>query len=103
MKFKISKKQKKIIILAVVLGLIIIASLLFFFNRQNRSKQNVNLGSDFLNKSEKIDLNIKPETKIQVLKRDAAGNVVLYKVIKNDSDIVTDLNQIKAETPRERK
>jgi hypothetical protein len=103
MKFKISKKQKKIIILAVILGLVVIVSLIFFFNRQNHSKQNVNLGSDFLDKSEKINLNIKPETKIQVLKRDASGNIVLYKVIRNDSDIITDLNQIKAETPREQR
>lgn len=103
MKLNLSKKQKKIFILTLIFLLILGAGFILFVNNKHNIKQLSELKSDFLDESEKINLNIKPETKIQVLKRDAAGNVVLYKVIRKDSDIITDLGQIKADTPRQQK
>ena len=48
----------------------------------------------FLDNAEKTDLNIKTATKVQVIKRSPEGKVMLYKVINNDNDIVTDSTQL---------
>lgn len=102
MKFNFSKKQKIFSIL--LLGLLLIIVILIFLKNKNNTNQLTEPGSTvlkpvFLDNKEKTDLNIKPELKIQVLQRNAEGKIILYKVIKSDNDIITDLNQIKAENP----
>lgn len=108
MKFTLSKNppNRKIIIFSL-LGLALLIIILLLVSRtKNNNNQLTKPGSTvlnpvFLSDKEKADpyINVKPETKIQVLKRDAAGRVVLYKVINSDSDIVTDLNQVKPIVP----
>ncbi|MHB8903613.1 MAG: hypothetical protein ACYC40_00725 [Patescibacteria group bacterium] len=103
MKFNFSKKQK--IIGLVLVGLLLIVVILaLLLKNKNAGSQLTNPGSTilkpvFLDNKEKTDLNIKPENKVQVIQRNAEGKIILYKVIKNDNDIITDLNQIKAENP----
>lgn len=101
MKFSLSKKQK--LLSLIILALILIVGLIFFIiknsNQKKISKQNNNSNSIiikpvFLDNTEKASLNISPENKIQVIKRNAQGKVELYKVINNNRDITTDLNQI---------
>lgn len=106
MKFSLFKKNKnkKIIGLALLGLLLIVVIFLIFFRTKNTNNQLTEPGSTilkpiFLSNQEKTDLNIKPETKIQVIQRDAAGKIILYKVINNDSDIVTDLNQVEVQRP----
>jgi len=102
-KFTLSKRHK--IVGSALLGLLLIIVILFIFlKNKNINNQLTEPGSTiikpvFLNDQEKTDLNIKPETKIQVIQKDAAGKIILYKVINNDSDIVTDLNQVEAQRP----
>ena len=106
MKFIITKKQKIIGLSFLGLLLIISLSLIIFDLRstakladnQNRSA----LKPVFLTNVEKTALNINPETKIQVIKKDTAGNLMLYKVIKNDADIVTDLKKLEPNPPQKK-
>lgn len=49
---------------------------------------------EFMNDSEKQDMGIPPETKVQVLARDKETGVVLaYKIINAESDIINSLEQ----------
>lgn len=106
MKLILSKKQKIIGFSLLILILLIIFGFLFFYNKQRAvlsdSTNSSVLKPVFLNKAEKTALNIKPETKIQVIKRNSEGKIILYKVIKNDSDIVSNLNQL-TPTPQPKK
>ena len=46
---------------------------------------------EFLNIEDKKKLDIPAEVKVQVFKRDESGNVEVYKIIKNDWDLVNNL------------
>lgn len=54
---------------------------------------------EYLSAEEKAKLNISPEVKAQVLQRDSGNSVTVYKIIKNNSDLVTDLSQVEAQRP----
>lgn len=97
MKLNLSNQQKKISLLILTILLLAIIFLVFFINKndKNLSNPDESFKPVFLDSSEKTRLNISPEIKVQVLKRNAEGKIILYKVIKNDSDVITDLNQIK--------
>ncbi len=105
MKFHLSKKQKSILIIVLAFAALILVTMILVFSKHKNNDNQLNepgstvLKTVFLNNKEKTELNIQPETKIQVIKKDADGKIVLYKVIRNDSDIITDLNQIKAVSP----
>jgi len=110
MKFNLSKKQKRLSL--SILVLILIISLIFFivnYTNQKKKNEDNNISNStiikpvFLDAAEKAALNISPETKVQVIKRTAAGKILLYKVIKNNNDIITDLNQIKPLTAQAEK
>lgn len=97
MKFSISKKQK-IILVAFILLLIFVIFYIFIINKNINKKIN-NKQSEvfvptFLEDKEKNRLNIRSENKIQVLKRNAEGKIILYKIIREEGDIVTSLEQI---------
>jgi hypothetical protein len=107
MKIILTKNQKRIAFTVLGLLLIVIISLIFI---KKKSPSNVEINSKpeefqviFLDEAEKASLNIKPEAKIQVLQRDATGKVILYKAIKNDTDVVNNLDEIKAVSPNTRK
>ena len=98
MKINLSKNQKIIGLVLLAIVIVLVAVLLIYKNKtvnKNTSAPTTVLKPVFLDDKEKTDLNIKPETKVQAIKRNAAGQVMLYKVINNDTDIITNLNQIK--------
>ena len=103
MKFSLSKKQIKII-LAFIISLLIFFVIYIFIINKNAIKKNIDKRAEvfvptFLDDAEKTRLNIRPENKIQVLERNAEGKIILYKVIRKDSDIVTNLDQITSTPP----
>lgn len=87
-------KKKIIIIASAVFILLVITALVIFLIKKNG--ENANRGNnisavftpDFLNVQEKDKLGISADIKIQAMTRDQAGEVTIYKIIKNDSDIV---------------
>lgn len=106
MKLDMKLDKKKIIIIASsVLALLLIIFLIMFLARKsgNVSNNNTNVSTsftpDFLNVEEKTKLGIPVEAKIQAMMRDQQGEVTVYKVIKDDSEIV-DPAQVKQTSPR---
>lgn len=98
MKLILTKKQKLISLLALIIILMIIVILLLIKNNKTTTVSTV-FEPVFLNEAQKISLNIKPETKVQVISRDSQGNILVYKVIKNNNDIITGLNQVNLASP----
>jgi len=102
-------KNKKIIILvgAGVLVLLFAASLIIRQNRQNNIVETQvtqpveNFQADFLSPAEKQNLNITTDLKVQALKRNAQGEVMVYKIIRNDKDIINP-EKVKPISPRSR-
>lgn len=50
---------------------------------------------EFMDNLEKSAFSLPEDAKIQVLKRSEIGAVEVYKIIREDADIVTDLEEIK--------
>ncbi len=89
-------KKKIIIICSAILALLIILFFTWLFFKKNKIEsdtKNINLVSEssapeFLTIEEKNKLNIPVDLKIQAVTRNQAGELMVYKVIKNDQDIV---------------
>ena len=98
--------KKKIIIISFV-TLIVVAGLLFVLlnNFQTRGGRNQGNQSaeifepDFLTSEEKAKFDIPAEVKVQSLSRDENGEVMVYRIIRNESDIV-DPDKIMPISPR---
>lgn len=94
--------SKKKLILIIVGGLVIIALIVFgltkLLNKTNQKTEQV-FKVEYLSPAEKNMFNIDPNLKVQALQRDSNNNVTIYKIIKNNSDVVTDLSQIQAQRP----
>lgn len=102
-------KNKKIVILVCVgvLVLLIVLALIFNQSRQNKATEvpvnNVAqvFRADYLSEAEKQKLEIPNNTKVQALKRNTQGEVMVYKIIRTDKDIVNP-NDIAPLSPRAR-
>lgn len=102
--------NKKLIIILVVVILIL---LIVFFFLPKKDKVPVDKSTpvkeqpttvyqpEFLSIEEKTELNIPAEMKVQALKRNFDGEIEVYKIIRNDWDIVTDPTTIGPISPRQ--
>lgn len=89
-------KKKIIIISSAVLVLLIVLFFSWFLWSKNKTivnPQNINspvktLTPEFLTTEEKNQLKIPADLKIQAVTRNQSGVLMVYKVIKNDQDIV---------------
>ncbi len=90
------KKSTKLLIL-VVLAVIILVLIFLLVSRSltnNKTNDSVQIiptktfTPEFMNSSEKEALNLPAESKAQIIKRDAQGGVMVYKLIKNETDAV---------------
>ncbi|MFA5886754.1 MAG: hypothetical protein WC863_03160 [Patescibacteria group bacterium] len=98
---KLNSKKKLIIFSSLAFIIIILLIGLFVFSKKgglspvaNIDRQPSASAPDFLNKTEKAKLGISSNLKVQALGREANGEVSVYKVINNDSDIVTNPSKI---------
>jgi hypothetical protein len=57
-------------------------------SEKSDERQPVIIPIEFLEPEELIDLGVKPDTKAQIIQRDP----LIYKVIRDDSDIVEDIS-----------
>lgn len=102
------KRKKNIILILIIILVVLMALAIIFYIKQKERSGTIDSSSstpvpfkiEFLTDTEKTVFNIKPEARVQVLKRAASGDVLVYKVIRNDSEIITDLGQIKTISPR---
>lgn len=106
-------KNKKILIISLAVFLLILLVLLVVLVKLKKSPiisngtdgSNANLSAtpykpEFLSQEEKAKWQIPTDLKIQVLTKGDKGEPTVYKIIKTDSDIVTDLTQVKTISPR---
>jgi len=100
--------NKKIIISISALLVIILIILLLIFGKLLKKESTLETDQssnqkpfqvEFLNNEEKANLNISPEIEIQVLQRGPNNEPLVYKVINNETDVVTDLSNINSFRP----
>ncbi len=92
---KINKK-----VLLLVAGLIILIGFGWWFYTQRSApeksgtdipgNQTATLNPVFMSSEEKASLYISEETRVQVLNRDEKGEAITYKIINNDSEVITE-------------
>ena len=100
-------KNKKIIILVSIGLLILLFAVVLIFKQSQRNKVSETPGTaitpvfqaDYLSQAEKQKLELPAETKVQALKRNTQGEVMVYKIIRTDKDI-TNPNDIAPISPR---
>jgi hypothetical protein len=106
-------RNKKIIVIASGL-LILILVILLILLKSNLKKASVNQAAgtsdptqaanlptpQFLNAAEKASLGLPDATKAQIIQQDANGNVIVYKIIQTDQDIVADPTAIRPLSPQ---
>lgn len=97
------KDKKILIIIAALIVLALIVVLIFvILPGRNSSPLPAPLNSyqpKFLNEAEKQAFGLPVETKVQVFQTPGVGTT--YKVIRNDSEIVTDPSQVGPISPRQ--
>ncbi|MCX6798209.1 MAG: hypothetical protein NTX66_03305 [Candidatus Falkowbacteria bacterium] len=98
--------DKRKLILIIVGALIIILAALWWLQRSGQinlraTQKNTSpaFKVEYLSAAEKNKLNISPDLKVQALQRDSGNTVTIYKIIKNNNDVVTNLSQIEAQRP----
>jgi len=99
--------NKKVIILILAIVIILAILLVVFLSQKNNTSQLTTTEKlnetpfkiEFLDDAEKANLNVSPETKIQVLQRGPNGEPLVYKVINNQDDIISDLSGVEVIRP----
>ena len=104
-----NKKKIIIIIISSIIVLLLIVATIFLLNRNQSQKQLNNLNGnkktfvpDILSNEEKTKMDIPTNIKIQSLKRSIDNEVMVYKIIKNDSEVV-DPENMNAISPHAKK
>lgn len=90
------KKYIKIIILVILAAIISLVIYLLVLrslagNENNNATKVIPIETftpEFMSASEKEELKLPAESKAQIIKRDAQGGVMVYKLIKNETDAV---------------
>lgn len=97
--------KKSFYILAVIFLVVILVFLLFWFRKDrviNNDLDNSLLESAsdevivpvFMTEAEKISYNLSPETQVQVLSRDENGEIMTFKIIKSEVDLITNRKEL---------
>jgi hypothetical protein len=101
-------KLKKIISISLAAAIVLIVILVILIIKKTSGplpggqfSEPTVVAPKFLDDAAKEKLGIAPETKIQSLKENEKGEVMVYKVINNDSDIVLSPAQIGSISPRQ--
>ena len=100
--------NKKIFILSGLIIVLLVAGFLVFMQiRGEKEKTQVpenvvsNFQPEFMTSAEKAEKGISTDLRVQALTRDASGKVMVYKIIRRDSDIKNPI-EIKAMSPRQK-
>lgn len=105
-------QQKKFYLLVFGFIILLIVVFIFLYSRQtkitaellnnnNENNNNRNLPTmEFLTDSEKTEFNLPMDAKAQVLGRDEAGAVSVYKIIRSDADLVDMNREVEPLSPR---
>lgn len=98
-----NKKQKLIIVSSLATLLIIVVILIIISNRgddQGYWPDENQYVPEFMSAEEKKMFGLSEDANIQVLKREDSGMAEVYKVIREESDIIYDLDSVRPIDPR---
>jgi len=110
--FYFLKEKRKIIIAAGAFLFILLIGLIIFFSLRDKNKLNQEPNSnpqnnlpapEFLNVAEKDKFGLPADAKVQSLNKDEAGNILVYKIIYSDNDIIADPSAVAPISPRQKK
>ncbi len=93
--------NKKKLIIIIVAAIIMIALLIWVLLMRKNStvpagnNNNILYTPEFMDSAEKAAFELPENSKIQVLKRDGAGSVEVYKIIREDADVIFNLEEAK--------
>jgi len=98
------------LIIIAALVILVVVWLVFFFNKSEEITNTSNQAAtnsqafkvEFLSNAEKTSLSIPTDLKIQSIKRGASGELLIYKIINNDAEIVTDPAEVGPISPRDK-
>lgn len=92
------KKKQIIIISSIVLVVAIVIVYIMSTNKVEYisldNYQSTSYEPEFMSEQEKIDKGLPEDSRIQVLKRNEDGESTVYKVIRDEADVVTDLDSV---------
>jgi len=100
------KNKKIIIIIGIVLILVLVFLILLnnkdvvFTDKSGADNKETVYVPEFLDDIEKEDLGLPVESRVQALSKNEEGETEVYKIIKNDWDIVTDPSEVGSISPR---
>lgn len=94
---------KKVLMPVVIVLLLLAAAWAVYAYLQKEGEPNTENSSviatpqtlNFMENQEKIELGLQESTRVQVLGRDENGEIISYKIIRNDEDIITDMETLK--------
>ena len=105
----LNSQNKKLINILIILfiGLVVLGLIIFFKsnNLQNISRPDNTKNFfplDYLSVVEKEKFGLPATAKVQALKRNESGQVLVYKIIRSDQDIVLDPSKISPLSPHQR-
>jgi hypothetical protein len=97
--------KKRVIIILSAIGIILIAAIVMLYlgRLSIRSGERSPISQpdpaafkvEMMDEQEKAEQNIGQGQEVQVLERNASGEVMTYKLINSDSDIIESLSEIK--------
>jgi len=87
--------KKKVIIVSILLLLTAVVVLIILLQNKEETMNNNNIVNtyepEFMSTDEKSSFDLSADSKIQVLKRSDEGKIDIYKIIREESDIVYDI------------
>ena len=88
-----NKKKTIVILLATLLVIVVVLIIILPKNKKEIFTNNTisTYEPEFMNDDEKTSFGLIEDSKIQVLKRGDGGAVEVYKIIREESDIVYDI------------
>jgi len=69
-------------------------------NSPDISVEETPIAVHFMENQEKVELGLQEDTRVQVLGRDENGEVISYKIIRTEADVVTNLESLNNEGNR---
>lgn len=94
-------KRKQLFILGGLAVVVVIIVILLVLNNSLKSDKNFSESApnpvyepEFMSETEKANLNLPADSKIQILKKDESGEATVYRIIRRDADIILDPNRV---------
>lgn len=102
--------RKNILIITIVTAFVLVAliTIIIFIRRANEPRSESGTGqaaegslqrAEFMTAEDKTSFQLLPESRVQIISRDADGAITVYKIIGNESEVVADPSRLPPLSP----